>query len=197
MAGKKGCKRRKFPSIDAPDPASRINIRLGKIGELQDVVDSLIGGTAKKIQGLKDALVVECKPRDTLMSKLLFEIFVIAKEHRRELSKGKWKKIIQLDAGIIGWRLTPYGTSIHNVKKVIKWMEENGFGKYIRRVPEIDRQLLIRNRKEIKGRIPGVFISRTEEFGVEPNLTKARIALSVKRLERLAKKAGKSKKQKS
>ena len=197
MAAKRRSRRGKFPSMDAPDPTFQINKRIREIGEVQDLRESLVRGATKKIQEIKDTLAGQCKPYDALVNKFLSEIFVIAKEHRRELSKGKWKKIIQLDAGIIGWRLTPYGTSIHNVKKVIKWMEENGFGKYIRRVPEIDRQLLIRNRKEIKGKIPGVSINRTEEFGVEPNLTKARVALSVKRLERLAKKAGKSKKQKS
>ncbi len=193
MAGKRGCKRRKFPSTDTPDPTSQINIRLRKIGELQDVVNSLVEGTAKRIQGFKDELVKECKPRDTLVNKLLSEIFMIAKEHRRELGKGKWKKIIQLDAGIIGWRLTPYGTTIRNTKKVIRWMEANGFGKYIRRVPEIDRQLLVRDRGNIKGKIPGVSIGRKEEFGVEPNVTKIRTALPTERLERLAKKAMKKK----
>lgn len=193
MAGKKGTKRRKFPNTNTPDPTSQINIRLRKIGELQGVVNSLVGGTAKKIQEFKDALIEECEPRDALMSKLLFEIFVIAKEHRRALGKGKWKKIIQLDRGIIGWRLTPYGTSIHNVKKVIRWMEKNGFGKYIRRVPEIDRQLLIRHRDSIKGKIPGVSISRKEEFGAEPDMTKIRVALPIERLERLTKKAAKKK----
>lgn len=193
MAGKKGTKRRKFPSMDAPDPTFQINTRMRKMGEVQDAKESLIRGAAKKIQGHKDTLAEQCKPHDALLTKLLLEIFMLAKANRKKLGKGKWKKIIRLTAGTIGWRFTSYGTTIRNVKKVIKWMEENGFDKYIRRVPEIDRQLLIRHRGSIKGKIPGVSITRKEEFGAEPDMTKVRVALPVKRLERLAKKAAKKK----
>ncbi len=193
MAGKKGCTRRRFSSMDTYDPRFQINKRLVKIGEEQDVVNSLTRGITKKIQELKDTLAEQCKSHDILISNLLAEIFMVAKEHRRKLSKGKQKKIIRLTTGIIGWRLTPYGTTIRNVKKVIRWMEKNGFGKYIRRVPEIDRQLLVRDRSNIKGKIPGVSISRKEEFGAEPDVTKIRVALPIERLERLAKKAAKKK----
>lgn len=175
------------------DPRFQINKRLRKIGELQNVLNSLTRGTVKKIQELKDALGEECKPRAALIEELLVEIFTLAKKHRKELGKGKWKKVIGLEMGIIGWRFTSYGTVIQNAGKVITWMEKNGFGKYIRMVPEIDRQLLIRNRAKVKGKIPGVAINRTEEFGAEPATTKVRIALPVMRLDRLAQKAAKKK----
>lgn len=193
MAGKKGTKRRKFPSMDAPDPTFQINARMRKMGEVQDARESLIRGTAKKIQEYKDTLAEQCRPHDALLLKLLLEIFVLAKANRKKLGKGKRKKIVRLATGVIGWSLTPYGTTIHNTKKVIRWMEANGFGKYIRRVPEIDRQLLIRHRGSIQGKIPGVSIGRKEEFGAEPDMTKIRVALPVERLERLAKKAAKKK----
>lgn len=191
MAGKKGCKRRKFPNMDALDPRFQINKRITEIGEIQEVVNSLIRGHKIRDQKQKKQLALDCAPRNIWINRLLFEIFTIAKKNRRELSNGQWKKIIQIDAGIIGWRFTPYGTTIRNVKKAIKWMGENGFGKYIRMVPEVDKQLLIRDRAKVREKIPGVFIARTEEFGVEPNLTENRVALSVKRLERLAKKTAK------
>ncbi len=193
MAGKKGCKRRKFPSMDTYDPRFQINMRIRKIGEIQKDVDDLQRGYLQKIQELKDTLAEYCEPGNMLINELLFEVFAIAKKHRRELGKGKWKNLIRFKAGIIGWRLTPYGTTIHNAKKIIRWMEANGFGKYIRRVPEIDRQLLVRDRVKIQKKIPGVSIGRKEEFGVEPDMTKIRVALSTERLERLAKKAAKKK----
>lgn len=193
MAAKRCSRRGKFPGLTVFDPVFQVNKRIRKIAELQDVAGSLTRGTAKRIQELKDVLVQQRKPHDAMICQLLLEIFMIAKKHRKEFAKGKRKKIMRFIAGVIGWRFTPYGTTIHNVQKTIKWMEKNGFGKYIRMVPEIDKQLLIRDRTKMSGKIPGVSITRTEEFGVEPAVTKTRVALPVKRLERLAKKALKSK----
>lgn len=173
------------------DPVFQVNRRVRKIGEAQSMVASHTRGTNQKIQEAKDTLAARCKPYHTEIDRLLSEIFAIARDHHRELTKGKRKKIIKLIAGIIWWRFTPYGTNIKDVKKVIKWMERHGYGKYLRWVPEIDRQLLVRDRTKIKDKIPGVTIGRTELFGAEPSATETAVALPVKRLEHMLKKRGK------
>lgn len=198
MAMKRCRQRGKFPSMDAPDPAFKINSLIRQLSEAQKFVESLEGGYAVKKQELEEALNEKCEQPNHLIDRLVLEIFTYLEDNRRILTRGGRKKILRFVAGVIQQRFTPWGTNIRNQKKIMKWMKRHGFDRYIRRrvIEEIDRQLLIRDKKKVAGKIKGVSISRTKMFIVTPATTGISVTRPVERLIRLREKAKKTQKNK-
>ncbi len=195
MAGKKGCKRRKFSTTNTPDPAFQIRRRITEIGEKQKDRETLRNGYEVRKQELNKELEVKCEPYDRAIEELVCDIFTRVENSRGVLTQGKMKKVIQFTAGAIRQRFTS-STNVFDEKKAVRWMKRHGLKKYVRRkvTEEVNKQSINSSRKQLAGRkIPGLSIDHAEFFTVTPKATKIPITLPVEYLRRLAKGLAKKK----
>ena len=146
---------------------SRItNKLLGILDETQARLDKAEALADERIAKIKEALREATESDRKVTGKIMDKLVIFASENRNLIECDGVKTAI-LTNGSLALRLTPPAVDVEDDEVMIELLKRMGLGRFIRTKEELDRELLLAERKNMP-RVPGLSFSQKEKLSVQP-----------------------------
>jgi phage host-nuclease inhibitor protein Gam len=152
--------------ISSLEEANEILVTLGSLErEIERVKQEL----EESVASMREVANVAIAPMEKEHASLLKSLNIFADQHRSTLLVDN-KKSVVLPGGEFGWRLPPTKVTLSKggEEKALKTLTELNLKQYIRLIPEVDREALLKDRPHV----PGIKYSQKENFYVKPESAK-------------------------
>lgn len=180
MAKKK--EQRQMPVPKNLDEAANMIARIGTFGRQLDEINSDLNERIGRLkaEAMARAAVPEQEVEDAVLA-----LFAFAETSRKtlELTDKDERKSCKLPTGVFGWRWNPPKVSISDAEKVLAELERRKLTRFIRQVPEVDKQAMLKEPEEAQS-VKGVKITQTEHFFVKPEEAQAAIEKDAAKLRK-------------
>lgn len=185
MAKKKSIKR---TAVAIPESTEKAAEFVGKIGKHQRELDKIQTNLNNQVEKLKAQAVAGSLSYQTAIDQLFEGLFIFAQSRRDELTGQGKTKTVQFPTGTIQWRLNPPAVSVasQNVKKVIALCQSSGLDRFVRLIPELDREAMLKE-PGVANQIKGVKIKQKEQFVVKPSEATVEISRDTTKLQKAIK----------
>jgi len=175
--------RLKRNTMQVPQNLGEATKFLGNIGEMKREIEEIKNGLNREVEELKNQATKKIEPLVANIQSLFEGLYAYAESRRSELTNNGKIKTVSVVSGDFGWRITPPAVSIKNVEKVLKELRAQGLSDFIRIKEEVNKEAILAD-PEIALEVPGVKITRQEEFFAKPSDVAEMASLS-SRLKRL------------
>lgn len=158
----------KHQVVDAPKNPEEAAMLLSAIGSVRRSVETIRTSLNEQIEALKATSLVQAKPLQDKLARLVEALYVFAEGQREALTDGGKRKTVALPTGSFGWRTAPPAVNIRSAEKVLASLKELGLTQFIRTKEEINKEAMLKEPEAAKS-VKGVFFTQHEEFFVKPS----------------------------
>ena len=152
--------------ISAPTTLESADKLLGILDETQARLDKAEALADERIAKIKEALCEATEADRKMTGKIMDKLVIFASENR-DLIERDGVKTVTLTNGSLALRLTPPAVDVEDDEVMIELLKRMGLGRFIRTKEELDRELLLAERKNMP-RVPGLSFSQKEKLSVQP-----------------------------
>jgi phage host-nuclease inhibitor protein Gam len=154
------------PLALVPASLAEANTVLEHIGTLTHRLEAITQDLEAKVALLRAEANTVAAPLEKKLKQLTASIEAYATAHRATILP-KDKKSLVLPAGEIGWRLPPARVTVGRggEAKAVEVIQSLGLTEFLRTVPTLDKEALLRDRPVIKG----IRYTQKEAFYVKPH----------------------------
>lgn len=158
---------------------------IARIGELGREIGAINDDLDERIEQLKADAMARVAPHEEELEETVLNLFAFAEGNRKklELTDKDERKSCSLPTGVFGWRWNPPKVSISDAEKVLSELERRKLTRFIRQVPEVDKQAMLKEPEEAQS-VKGVKITQTEHFFVKPEEAQAAIEKDAAKLRK-------------
>lgn len=172
-----------YTVIDVPKDLQEAALLLAQIGEEQRTISEIHTKLNAELEEIQTRLVNETTPHNRRLAGLVTALHKFAKPNRAKLTEDGTKSV-ELPTGRFGWRLTPFSVRLLGKmtwKKLLAHLQERKLKRFIRMVPEVNREAMIAKRGKLA--IPGVEVAQDDRFFVKPTTLEGEIVVDADTLE--------------
>lgn len=139
------------------------------VGQASRALKEIQAEVDRKIDEAKREAALRARIHEKSFERDLNRLFVYAAANREKLTRGGRRKTVRLSTGKLYWRFTPPALFIKNKNQLLRTLDRSEkLRRFIRIIARVDVDLLRRHPEIVSG-LPGVRLTRREEFVVKPN----------------------------
>lgn len=158
----------KVVATPVPQTKHEMALMVSRIGVINGSLERVEAQRDQRIAAVYQMATEKSGPLLKERSELVEAVAAYCEAHRDELTdKGK-TKTVKLPSGELRWRFTPPKVTLKGVPKVLAYLKSNALTQFVRTKEEVNKEAMLAEPAKALA-IPGVNISRTEEFIIQPN----------------------------
>ncbi len=153
-----------------PQNRDQANECIAEIGRLQRERDRIRADMNDEVAAVKERHEAQALPLAEKIRHLSAGVQLWCEANRSELTQGGKVKFAMLAAGKINWRMRPPKVALRGKDKIIEALKAMGLSRFIRVTEEVNKEAILAEA-EIAGAVPGISITRGEDFVITPHET--------------------------
>lgn len=153
-----------------PESTQEVNKLIQEIGEFQARKQKIKQEEAEEMKKIRNRTKRRLTQGQRAIKRRFKGLYIFYQTHRNILFKEAKTKIIKFTAGEIGMYKPSPKVRIRSKKKVIKALEMANLKKFLRIIPEINKEAILADPRGISG-ISGIKVVQKEKFKVRPKET--------------------------
>jgi len=157
----------KVASVPAVQNDAEASAAMAQMGNIQRTLADLDLQFDRMVADAQASREARAAPlRDQLLA-LAHSVAAYAEANRRALTANGRKSVVLPDGSVFGWRFTPPKVTVAKAGEVIAWLKARRLKRFIRIKEEVNKEAILAE-PDFWGTIPGVSVSRREEFYIRP-----------------------------
>lgn len=140
---------------------------LSRIGRHQRELMRIETAMNDEMAAIKESYEELARPHRFEVDALTSGLRIWCEANRDALTGGGKIKSVELEAGVVKWRLTPPRVVVRGIEAVLDQLRRMGLTQFIREKEELDKEAVLADPKAVAG-VKGLSISQHEDFVVEP-----------------------------